>query len=191
MPDDPASTTKLIDAFERRVLGSLKKYAPRVLDQRADCEDAMQDVMVVLWEALPRLAEPELVGHPWAYVTTIIGNEAKRVEKRRGARASREWACGNLPPDGVDAAHEALDESDRERVGTVVRRWLATLTRSQWAAAQVVIEADRRGVSRKTVLAELYPTQQERNRVERQITRGRQPGGFIAKFQRLKVEGNP
>lgn len=183
--NDPEAQSELVMIFEDRVLGALRKYAPAAMQQKADAEDALADVIEGLWAALDRLTDPD-VEFPWAYVNMVIHNRVIDV--------SRELAR-------IRGHEESLEERHYRNHGQVdlldtcadaIERWMAGLAFSHREAAGVFLTAFRRGESVKRVLLDTYPNDRAaRDRIERQISRGKKQGGFIDKLGKyLSPEGD-
>lgn len=182
---DAEATAKLIAVFEERVPAALNKYAPAC--GKNDVEDAMSDVVCCLWKALPRLVDRAVeypwaytVEYPWAYITAVIRNEAFRVGKRLRSIRAREVPLEEVPL--LEVLHERADEGAAvvDNPCDRIAQWMATVDPTKREAGSVFVEAALSGVPVKQVLRERYPDDPiKQNRIERQIARGKGPGGFI------------
>ena len=174
---DQEATSDLIDLFKVRVVQALKKYAAACV-QKDDFEDAASEVVAHLWKALSRLlSEPE-VEHPWAYLTAVIRYQAIREGmrfKKIQAHEERLEPWHDRQGEGDDVHLEGWED--------VVRQWTAGLDESEEEAAAIFLRALVHRLSVKKVLAQTYTgDQRKQNRIEKQITRGKHEGGFIARL---------
>lgn len=82
-----------LEAFEvlvRHYQGPLFRLALRLLAERGDAEDALQDAMVQVWRKLPALEDPQAFRR-WAYqIMTRRCMSALRTRTRRGVEPAEE-----------------------------------------------------------------------------------------------------
>lgn len=171
---DAKATALLMEAFEIRVCQGLQRYAGVAMQRRDDAEDAAQEVIERLWKALRRIADPA-VEHPWAYVVTVIRNTAIGVGRRSGDLRSHEEPLEERHDRCVVPGPLCFELDD------VIKRWSSGLREVEKEPGSVFLTSFECAISVKQVLAERYPDDTTtQNRIEKQITRGKHPGGFIA-----------
>ena len=76
---DPAAFTALVNAYRRRVLGTVS----RLIGRPDDVEDVAQEVFMRLYDSLAQLRQPQIF-EPWLYrLTTNASLDYLRKRKRR------------------------------------------------------------------------------------------------------------
>ncbi len=86
-------------------------YAARVLGDRAEAEDVVQDVMLKLWKIAPDWRQGEAQVSTWAYRVTV--NLCTDRLRRRKTRASVDIDSVPEPQSGLASAVEQMTERDR------------------------------------------------------------------------------
>lgn len=117
------------DALYRQTSAKLFGVCLRVLGNRAEAEEALQEVYVKIWNKADRFAISDL--SPITWLVAVARNHAiDRVRARRGAAVGIEAALDLADPaPGPEAAavaageseriHQCLDELDRDRAAAV------------------------------------------------------------------------
>lgn len=104
---DGAAGRALVARLGPRLFG----YAARVLGDRAEAEDVVQDTMLRLWKIAPEWRQGEAPVSTWTYrVATNLCTDRLRKRQRRG-----EDALDAVPEPAADLASavEAMTEADR------------------------------------------------------------------------------
>lgn len=126
---DPAAARALTLRLVPRALG----YAARMLGDRAEAEDVVQEAMLRLWRAAPGWRAGEAQVSTWLYrVVTNLCTDRLRHRKRRPAAAldeapevadgARGAEAGLIEADRMAALQAALDAlPDRQRQAVILR----------------------------------------------------------------------
>lgn len=82
----------LLDLYSARLF----RFAMRLLYNRADAEDAVQDAALLAWRKLPTLADPDAFS---AWIYRIVRNRCAEIQRVAARRATDPWDPSDIPDD--------------------------------------------------------------------------------------------
>lgn len=176
--NDCEATLRLVSLIHERRPAELRGLCQRL--PWADAEDAFEEFFVPVWSALGQIAEGK-VGHPWAYLTMTMRHSAWQTSRRWSARRNREElreAADVELPDHAEQPASALTE-------VALLEWERTLTDLEREAWEVIKRQSDEGISRNEAHRRMSHDRTAQNRIDKRITRGRQPDGFLDRLRRL------
>ena len=106
---DPVAGRDLLARLAPMLFG----YATRVLGDRAEAEDVVQDTMMRLWKIAPEWRQGEAKVSTWAY--RVMVNLCTDRLRRRKTRAQVPLDDVAEPPDDLASAVEVMTEAARAR----------------------------------------------------------------------------
>ena len=122
-----------LKALYHRVAGRLLAVASRVLDDRAQAEDVLQEVFLTVWNQSARREPGQALTLAWLCVVTR--NRAIDAARRKRPETPLHW----VDADGEERVHDAVDES-----ASVMDNLLAHQEGQQLGNCLNALEADPR-----------------------------------------------
>ncbi len=149
-----AERTALVEQLHRRYAGVLYDKCVRVLGDRAEAEDAVQETFLSAFRALDRFEESGRGHLPWLYtIATNTCIKLIRTRRRKGAEPLGEREPAAPAPDLVEALHTRalLDrlaaEADDRTLAILVAHYVDGIDQGQIA--------EQYGISRRAVVKRL------------------------------------
>lgn len=149
-----AERTGLVEQLHRRYAGVLYDKCVRVLGDRAEAEDAVQEAFLSAFRALDRFEDTGRGHLPWLYtIATNVCIKLIRTRRRKGAEPLGEREPPAAAPDLVEALHTRtlLDRL----AGEVDDRTLAILVAHYVDGIDQGQIAEQYGISRRAVVKRL------------------------------------
>lgn len=113
---DRAALSALYGATSAKLFG----IALRVLDDRQEAEDALQEIFVKLWHNADRYRSNGL--SPMTWLITVARNHAiDRLRARRGQRSADLDEVAEMPDTSMNPEEAAISASVRGRIGTCLK----------------------------------------------------------------------
>ncbi len=113
---DRQALSSLYAATSAKLFG----IALRVLDDRQEAEDALQEIFVKVWNNADRYRSNGL--SPMTWLITVARNHAiDRLRARRGTRSAGLEELAELPDHGATPEEAAINASMRGRIGTCLK----------------------------------------------------------------------
>jgi RNA polymerase sigma-70 factor, ECF subfamily len=144
----------VIEELHRRYAGVLYDKCVRLLGDRAEAKDAVQETFISAFRAIDRFQETERGHLPWLYrIATNVCIKIIRTRRRKGAEPLGDHDPPSPAPDPVEALHvrAVLDQLS----GQIDERTMEILVAHYVDGIDQGQIADQYGISRRAVVKRL------------------------------------